>query len=640
MKRLFTTSFLVVLMLSVMPTNAQNLKENRQKAEVIQRDDSYYSAIGTGKDEYEAGKIARVELMNQISSTIESKFDWNLKELNQGGNLTTHSVMNNIMKTYSGGELKDTKPLVLERKGGEVTVMCYVAKSTVEGVFRKRVERVLQYVIDGLGAEEQGKIDVALKSFTWALGLLRTVQYPSDLTYAVEGPTAGNKILVNWLPMHINNILKNLKTQISDIDEQKVQLWVTYHGKPVTSIDLQYDGDDNRSHSIGIGDGKGCYDLQRGQSADNIVMKYKYAYENEMANDNELRMVSEFFKVPSFESAEFTVYKGGKREMKAAAEQFQTSAQEAATPHTGFLKRNQAKDYIGTVMRIAEAVQRKEYESVRELFTPEGYEIYEKLLHYGQARILTIPELHCYPYSDKEKKVICRSIPMQFTYPGTQRSFTEDVYFTFNAQDMIECVAFGLDKATRNEINTDEHLAAWGEEKCELLNIFLEDYKTAWALKRLDYIEGIFADNARIITGHVLKPAVLSNRTQGDGVKHLYSHPLIKYTEQNKQEYMKNLEKCFKSNEFINIRFTDCMIKKLAGEHFYVNIRQDYYSNTYSDTGFLCLMVDVSNPLTPLIQYRTWQPERDPNINNKWKEEERASGDGRFWGVITGSSFK
>ena len=642
MKNLFRTGLLAVFLLTAVPIcmDAQNLKENRRKAEIIQMDKDYYSAFGTGKDEHEAGNVARQELMSQISSTVESAFVWNLTEENLGNSRNTQSVMKNIMKTYTAGELQESESLVIERKGGQVTMFCYVAKSKVEASFRDRENRVIQYVVDGLGAEQKGEIGVALKCFNWALGLLRTVRHPDKLTYAADGPTAGNKILLNWLPAHINDIFKNLKTEITGTDEEGVILWVTYRGKEVTQIDLKYDGDDNRSHTIGITDGKGKYELQKGQSIDNIKMAYEYAYKNEMNSDNGLRMVAEYFKVPEFEKAEFTVYKGNKREMKTAAAQFQASAQEAATPHMDFLKRSQAKDYTGTVMKIAEAIKNKKYESVKEFFTPEGYEIYDRLLHYGQARILTIPELHCYPYSDQEKKVICRSIPMQFTYPGTRRQFTENVYFTFNAQDLIECVAFGLDKATRGEIYTKEHLDAWGEEKCELLNIFLEDYKTAWALKRLDYIEGIFADNARIITGHVLKPATLSNRTPGDGVKHLYSHPLIKYTEQNKKEYMRNLAECFKSNEFINIRFTDCMIKKLTGEHFYINIHQDYYSNTYSDTGFLCLMIDVSNPLTPLIQYRTWQPERDPNINNKWTEEERAIGDGRFWGVITGSSFK
>lgn len=642
MKQSLITIFAAVLAWALLPGSitAQNLKENRREAEQIQANDAYYSAIGTGKDEWEASQVARQQLMAQISISVVNTFDLQLVETSNNGKLTSTSVMNNVLKTYTAGELKDSKTLVLEHKGGEFTVMCYIAKSTVDDIFRKRGKRVLQYVVDGLTAEGQGKIDVALKSFNWALGLLRTVQHPSNLTYAADGPTAGNKILVNWLPEHINEIFRNLKTEISEVDENGVQLWVTYKGEPVSSVDLKYNGDDNRSETIAIKDGKGYYRLQKGQSADNIRMTYEYAYKQEMGNDNELYMVAESFKPPVFPKAEFTVYKGSKREMKTAAAFFRASAQDAATPTTTFLKRNEAKDYTGTVMRIAEAIKSKEYESVKELFTPEGYDIYNRLLHYGQARILTIPELHCYPYNDKEKKVICRSIPMQFSYPGTRRRFTEDVYFTFNEDDLIECVAFGLDKTTRDEIYTDEHLAAWGEDWCELLSIFLEDYKTAWALKRLDYIEGIFADNARIITAHVLKPAQLNNRTQGDGVKHLYGHPLIKYTEQDKQTYMKNVKKCFNSNEFINIRFTDCMIKKLAGEHFYINIRQDYYSNTYSDTGFLCMMVDVSNPLTPLIQYRTWQPERDPNINNKWEEWEKTQGEGRFWGVITGSSFR
>ena len=72
-------------------------------------------------------------------------------------------------------------------------------------------------------------------------------------------------------------------------------------------------------------------------------------------------------------------------------------------------------------------------------------------------------------------------------------------------------------------------------------------------------------------------------------------------------------------------------------ERFGVYIRQDYYSNTYSDTGFLFLMLDVTDPENPLIQYRTWQPERDPSINNKVNKD---SPEGRFWGIVTGGQFQ
>ena len=91
---------------------------------------------------------------------------------------------------------------------------------------------------------------------------------------------------------------------------------------------------------------------------------------------------------------------------------------------------------------------------------------------------------------------------------------------------------------------------------------------------------------------------------------------VIKFTRQSKQEYIRNLEHCFKGNEYINIRFANNDIIKSGkgGETYGIQIKQDYYSSTYGDTGYLFLMIDVNDPDNPIIKVRTWQPERDPNF--------------------------
>lgn len=51
-----------------------------------------------------------------------------------------------------------------------------------------------------------------------------------------------------------------------------------------------------------------------------------------------------------------------------------------------------------------------------------------------------------------------------------------------------------------------------------------------------------------------------------------------------------------------------------SGELYGIQIRQDYFSTYYGDSGYLFLMVDLNNPEEPIIHVRTWQPERDPNF--------------------------
>ena len=86
-------------------------------------------------------------------------------------------------------------------------------------------------------------------------------------------------------------------------------------------------------------------------------------------------------------------------------------------------------------------------------------------------------------------------------------------------------------------------------------------------------------------------------------------------TQYSKDQYMKNLEACFHSNEFVNIRFANNDVRKAKeGEEYGIQIKQDYYSTNYGDQGYLYLQVNLDEPDRPVIKVRTWQPEPDPEV--------------------------
>lgn len=47
---------------------------------------------------------------------------------------------------------------------------------------------------------------------------------------------------------------------------------------------------------------------------------------------------------------------------------------------------------------------------------------------------------------------------------------------------------------------------------------------------------------------------------------------------------------------------------------FCIQIKQDYCSSNYGDTGYLCLLLDLGDPQKPIIHVRTWQPKPDENF--------------------------
>lgn len=90
----------------------------------------------------------------------------------------------------------------------------------------------------------------------------------------------------------------------------------------------------------------------------------------------------------------------------------------------------------------------------------------------------------------------------------------------------------------------------------------------------------------------------------------------MRYTREGKNEYIARMARSFASKEFINIRFSDNSVKKLGKgmESYAIQIKQDYYSSNYGDTGYLFLYVDINDPENPIIKVRTWQPKPDPKF--------------------------
>ena len=188
----------------------------------------------------------------------------------------------------------------------------------------------------------------------------------------------------------------------------------------------------------------------------------------------------------------------------------------------------------------------------------------------------------------------------------------EDVVFTFNSDHKINNISFGLEQDAVQDIL---YKGSWDEKARLAMMQFLENYKTAYALKRLDYIETIFDDDAVIITGKkVYKvPKGQPGQEQTLTTKGIET---IKYNRMNKTEFLRHLKMCFDGKQFINIRFAENRVRKMAvgGELYAIEISQDYFSSNYGDKGYLFLMVDINDPKQPIIKVRTWQPEKDPKF--------------------------
>ncbi|MBQ9466976.1 MAG: hypothetical protein IJU62_08360 [Muribaculaceae bacterium] len=147
---------------------------------------------------------------------------------------------------------------------------------------------------------------------------------------------------------------------------------------------------------------------------------------------------------------------------------------------------------------------------------------------------------------------------------------------------------------------------------------FVEQFRTAYIRKDLEFLESVYSDDALIITGRVLQHKV------GGGMKdRMNIRGKTVLTRQTKQEYLKNLRGIFKRKDWLKIDFEDLeIVKDLRYDNLYgVTLKQYWQSPGYSDIGWLFLIIDMRDMARPQIYVRTWQPYKDTQNKGYNKED-------------------
>lgn len=619
------TIWMILMLLLPLTSLAQTAEE---RAEQMKANAEYICGEGWGDTYNSADQAALTDLISKISLNISNSFEIKEEEFNTNSSFDSKTAISSVMNSYAQATLTNTFNLVISNTP-QTHVLRYIRKSEVNKIFDERKEKVFDYVRSAMRAEEKAKIDDALRNYYWAFAMVRSLQYPNSVKMTIDGV---QRLLVTWIPQQIEEIMSNLSTKIASKDGNEINLFIKYKGEPVTSLDYTYFDGQTWSNLYSAKDGMGIVELRPGVEINSLQLKYEYEYADQCQIDKELESVMQLFKGTSFKNASVYINNLDKKSAVSseAKKEFEKSVKtESAANLETLSKVENEKELAGIMTRVINAIKAKDYDSVSDCFSEDGLEMYKKLLNYGQARLLGEPQFSFYTMG---KRVVCRSIPMAFSFKNNRRKFVEDVTFTFDENKKIECVAFGLGSQAKTDI-FNKGVGAWSDYAKMVIATFLENYKTAFALKRLDYLESVFDDNATIITGHIIKKAP---KVAMEGESFINSNnKLIKYTRQTKSEYMRKLKMCFQSNQFINIRFADNDVVKMGagGETYGIQIKQDYYSTNYGDHGYLFLMVDFNDPDNPSIKVRTWQPDRNPNINSNLPRSNRD------WGIIGPGNF-
>lgn len=567
-----------------------------QGVDGIKRNSSYLYGEGGGVTLQAAKEAALADLIQKISVTVHSDFTSKERELNQDGNVTSDAEYQSIIRSYSTATLTNVKTIVLKPEP-EASVFLYIAKSEIDRIFESRVAKAKEFVGNADEALKNGQIDDALRYYYWSYCLVKSLRYPNEAKIFVDGQ---ERSLLVWLPTRIDDVMGKVKVQSRRTADNTYEITATYDGRPVRSMDYTYfDGVDN-SPVYSILDGKGLVELRPGMAMDAVQLKLEYEFRGLSRNDSEVEAVVGAMKPAVYRRAYHRVALDG-----AAS-----PAESTSTDVNGSMQSPLALTDMGTlgtaVMKpVMQALRSGSIEQCRKKFTAEGWEEFSKLMGYGKVTLMD--DIHLDYFADGDC-VVCRGLPVSCRF-NRGRVFNEKLSFYIDSNSkQITHVAMGLGREAMNDVVLG-HLD-WSEKSRTRIVGFLEDYRTAYATKNLEYLDKVFDDNAVIVLGKRLQVAPQLNK---EG--YMNNHR-VQFTQLTKREFLRNLRRQFQSKDYINLHFSQNRIYQLQKgvERYGIEIKQDYYSSNYGDTGYLTLIFDLTNPDQPVIHVRTWQEQPDPNF--------------------------
>jgi hypothetical protein len=193
-----------------------------------------------------------------------------------------------------------------------------------------------------------------------------------------------------------------------------------------------------------------------------------------------------------------------------------------------------------------------------------------------------------------------RNIPMVFLNEEGEEYYEEGV-MQFTPSGLVHDLRIGL------AAHRYEELLRQGQDQIDAANrqmilTFVENFRTAYNRRDLEFIQDVFSEQALIIVGRVVENTRQLSPMQQQ----------VEYLKFTKDEYVNRLRNIFAANTWIDVGFSSIRILRHPRhtEIYGVNLTQYYNSSIYSDVGYLFLLIDFRDASKPMIHVRTWQPQR------------------------------
>ena len=244
----------------------------------------------------------------------------------------------------------------------------------------------------------------------------------------------------------------------------------------------------------------------------------------------------------------------------------------------------------------------KEDESI---FTKDGRNCLDELWS-SSAMMCPVSQITEKGIAMQNGTVQVRNIPVTML-AADDDNCEQELVICYNQQGQIDNIMIALEEHRYLDV-INAQISVKDFHRRQSIIDFVENFRTAYNRKDIDYINHVFSDNALILTGKVVK----IDKKKQDLTSQSLNTEQIQYQKSTKEEYITNLKKCFKNNSYINLVFDEIEVMRhpKRDDIFGVTLKQHWNSSNYSDVGYLFLMINFEDELNPSIQVRTWQPDK------------------------------
>lgn len=601
-----------LLLISLLFVTNSALAQIVTPAEVMMNP-NYVWAIGMGDTLEEADRDAMNTLVNSSTNVtvVTTQTDRDVASANSSSHERDFKEKS---ASISNMYLENVHREVLDDDMGKKRVLRYISRTDWNARNEALKNKIEEYIASGKNTD---MVAYKILYYNWANILLQTYPDNQETIMVDENNTARH-----WLATEIRKILNQIEIYVVSIEEDKtnthypyrVYLDFLYNDEPISYLGFGFFDGRGRVENESVNNGRGVVQVKDVSSTLTVDIDCLNKNLARQLDPTVFILLDNDLYSSTFEEAHKTInLKSGGEQRKSGRtiigtnedSKVEQKLKSIAETYVEIDDKVEATRPLNKIMdNITTSIKKRDTVSIRSHFSDEAWKQYRRIVATGKPIIARTPE---YKFIKHDSITICQAIPLKLSFSGN-RSFLEDVVFRVNNNTKkIESVAYKLSITTEQKIMSMD----WDDAARLTLITFLEDYRTAYCLEDINYIDKVFANDAYIIVGRVLKH---SNRKFSDSANYAFNSTTTEYSHQTKEQYILNLKKSFKSKEFVNLRFEDCNVAKGYGtkEGIYaVQVKQLYYSNNYADEGILTLAIDMREDVHPLVRVRVWQNERD-----------------------------